>query len=197
MTKGAETRERILDRAFRLASRDGLGGLTVGTLAADLGLSKSGLFAHFGSKEELQIEVLRAAAVRFEESVVRPALKAPRGVPRLRKLFDLWLDWATDPSRPGGCIFVAASTELDDRPGRTRDFLVATQRQLLSALGRAAQIAVEEGQLDPELDVDQFAFELYGIILSFNHARRLMHDRHAETRARRAFDRLVAEAAAT
>lgn len=196
MSKGLKTRQRIVDHAVRLASRDGLGGLTVGTLASALGLSKSGLFAHFGSKEELQLEVLRAAAARFEEMVLRPASRAPRGLARLRKLFDLWLRWIMDPALPGGCVFVAAAAELDDKPGRARDFLVASERQLLAALVKAAQLAIETGELDPRLDCEQLAFELHSLALGFNYAHRLLHDRRAEARARKAFDRLVARAAA-
>src|SRR5262245_18736136 len=124
MTKGASTRERILERAYRLASRDGLEGLSLGRLAAEIGLSKSGLFAHFQSKEELQVEVLRQAAQRFIEVVWGPALRAPRGEPRLRQLFTGWLRWLDDPTSPGGCVFAAASVELDDHDGRARDFLV-------------------------------------------------------------------------
>src|SRR5262245_43778046 len=107
MSKGDETRERILDRAFRMAARDGLEGLSIGGLADELGMSKSGLFAHFGSKEDLQIEMMRAAAQRFEEFVWHPAVKAPRGEPRLRKLVERWLLWINEPSMPGGCLFVA------------------------------------------------------------------------------------------
>src|SRR6476619_4692325 len=106
MRKGAETRERILDQAVRLASRDGLEGLSIGTLATELGLSKSGLFAHFGSKEDLQVAVLEAAASRFEEVVVRPSLDAPRGKPRIKRWFETWLRWVNDASVPGGCLFI-------------------------------------------------------------------------------------------
>jgi AcrR family transcriptional regulator len=191
MSKGADTRERIVDRAVRLASRDGLGGLTIGNLAEELGLSKSGLFAHFGSKEELQIAVLQAASVQFEDCVLRPAFKAPRGLPRIKQAFERWLQWVTHPSMPGGCLFVAAAAELDDREGRPRDFLVGTQRKLLGALAKAARLAVEEGHFRRDLDVEQFAFELYAIVLGYNHARRLLRDGHADTRARHAFRRLI------
>lgn len=194
MSKGALTRERILDRAVQLASRDGLDGVSIGALATDLGLSKSGLFAHFGSKEELDVEVLRNAAAQFEQAVVRPALRMPRGLPRLRKAFELWLRWINDPARPGGCIFVAAAAELDDRPGRARDYLVEVQQQLLATLARSARLAIEEGHLRRDTDVEQLAFEIYGIVFAYNHARRLLRDRHAEARARKAFDRLLAAA---
>src|SRR5262245_29169338 len=117
MKKGTVTRERIVDAAFSLASSVGLEGLSIGNLAAKLGLSKSGRFAHFGSKDELELEVLRSARRRFEDTVIRPALSAPRGEPRLRALLDHWLEWVENPSMPGGCIFVEAAAELDARPG--------------------------------------------------------------------------------
>jgi AcrR family transcriptional regulator len=191
MSKGEETRERILERAFRLASRDGLDGLSIGILAGELGLSKSGLFAHFGSKEELQVEVLRAAAQRFEAQVMRPAFRAARGEPRVRALFDNWLQWMQDASSPGGCLFLAASTELDDKEGRPRDYLVGMQRQLLASIARAARMAIEAGHFRPELDCEQFAFELYGLLLGHGHFRRLLRDPRAESRTRAAFDRLL------
>jgi AcrR family transcriptional regulator len=191
MSKGEDTRERIVEHAFRLASRDGLNGLTVGTLASDLGLSKSGLFAHFGSKEELQVEVLRTASEYFQEHVLRNGFVSPRGLPRLRKIFENWLSWVTDPSLPGGCVFVAASAELDDKPGRARDFLAGTQKQLLTTLAKTVKMTVEAGHFIAETECDQVAFELYGIVLAFNHAHRLLRDPKALARARRAFDRLV------
>jgi AcrR family transcriptional regulator len=194
MTKGNETRERILDRAFRLASRDGLDGLSLGALASDLGLSKSGLFAHFRSKEDLEVSVLEAASTRFEDRVVRPALKAPRGLPRLTKLFEGWLRWLADPASPGGCIFIAASAELDDREGRPRDYLVDKQAQLVSMLGNLARSAVEERHFRPDVDPKQFAFEMYAIIFIAHHFRRLLRDGEADRRARTAFQRLVASA---
>jgi AcrR family transcriptional regulator len=196
VNKGAETRERILDHAFRAASRDGLDGISIGSLAAELGLSKSGLFAHFGSKQELQVELLKAAALRFESCVVRPALRAPRGVPRIRRLFDNWLAWLDDPQFPGGCIFVAAAAELDDREGRPRDALVAIQKQWLATLAKAARLAVESGHLKSALDCEQFAFELNGIVLSAQHGKRLLRDARAEARARQAFERLLAASVA-
>jgi AcrR family transcriptional regulator len=194
MGKGEETRERILDRAVSLASQIGLDGLTVGTLAAELGLSKSGLFAHFGSKDSLQVNVLQAAAERFEHVVVRPALKAARGEPRLRALFERWMEWANSPSMPGGCVFVTAAIELDDRPGPARDFLVATQQQLLATLAKAVRLAQQTRHFREDLDPDQLAFEVYGMMLGYNHAKRLLRDPRADERLRNAFDRLLASA---
>jgi AcrR family transcriptional regulator len=197
MSKGDETRERILDRAFRIATRDGLGGLSIGMLASELGMSKSGLFAHFGSKEDLQIEILRDASQRFEEFVWRPAIKAPRGEPRLRKLLERWMLWVSEPSTPGGCVFLAAAAELDDKDGRPRDFLVGEQKKLCAALAKAAALAVEAGHFRADLDCDQFAFDAYSVVLGYNYQRRLMRDPKAETRARRAIERLLTLARAS
>jgi AcrR family transcriptional regulator len=194
MAKGPETRERILDTAFRLAARDGLEGLSLSALAGELGLSKSGLFAHFRSKEDLQLQMLQVASDRFVETVMVPAFKERRGLPRLDALFDRWIRWASDPELPGGCIFVAAASELDDQQGRVRDFVVAQQRRLLEAIARAATIAVQAGHFRRDLDVDQFAFEVLGMYLAFHHARRLLRDPRAEKRARRAYARLVESA---
>jgi AcrR family transcriptional regulator len=191
LTKGTETRERILDRAFRVASRDGLEGLSIGGLASELGLSKSGLFAHFGSKEDLQVAVLERAAEHFETVVMKPAFRAPRGLPRLRKIFDLWLAWADDPGLPGGCIFMAAAAELDDREGRPRDTLIKNQKRLFEALGRSATLAIEEKHFRNDLEVEQLVFELYGILLSYNHYKRLLRAKETDRRTRAAFERLV------
>jgi AcrR family transcriptional regulator len=191
MSKGEQTRERIVDKAWQLASRDGLSGLSLGKLAGELGLSKSGLFAHFGSKEELEVEVLKAAAERFTAQVLRPAMSAPRGVARLRKLFKNWLGWANDPEQLGGCIFMAAAAELDDTEGPQRDFLVAAQKGLLAALAKGARLAIEEGELRRDLDAEQFAFEMLGIVMAYHHGHRLLRDSKAESRAKTAFERLL------
>jgi AcrR family transcriptional regulator len=193
--KGAETRDRILDTAFRMAAQEGLEGLSLGDIAQQLGMSKSGLFAHFQSKEELQIEMLRTGAGRFVASVLLPAFRKPRGLPRLRALLENWMRWATAPELPGGCLMLAASVELDDREGPVREVLVGFQKELLAALAKAARIAIAAGHLRRGLDVEQFAFELYGIVLGFNHARRLLRDPKAERRARDAFARLLQSAA--
>jgi AcrR family transcriptional regulator len=169
----------------------GLEGLTIGQLAAALDLSKSGLFAHFGSKDVLQVEVLNHAARRFTDVVVRPALAAPRGVARLREIFERWVRWPREVPLPGGCIFVQAASELDDRPGAARDRLVALQREWLATIARVARGALELGELRRDLDPEQLAFELYGIMLSCNHAMRLLRDRQAVERGRRAFERVL------
>ncbi len=191
MSKGEVTRQAILDRATAVASAAGLEGLTIGKLAEELELSKSGLFAHFGSKECLQVAVLENAAARFVEIVVRPALKAPRGEPRLRALFAHWSLWPKKSRLPGGCVFVAAAVELDDRPGPARDCLVKQQRDFLGLLATTAKSAIAEGQFRKDLDVEQFAHDFYAIMLGYHHAFRLLRDPRADKRAARAFESLV------
>ena len=190
-TKGADTRQAVLERAVALASRVGLGGLTIGTLADELHLSKSGLFGHFRSKEALQIQVLDHAAARFVEAVVRPALAQPRGEPRVRSLFHRWLDWARSSPMPGGCLFVAAATELDDKEGPVHDRLQQLQREWLGVIATSFQKGIEEGHFPEGEDPDQFAHDLYGVMLAYHHAHRLLRDPKAEARARHAFQKLL------
>jgi AcrR family transcriptional regulator len=190
-SKGEQTREAILAHALGLATRIGFEGLTIGRLAQDLKMSKSGLFAHFRSKEALQIEILRMAGARMIDTVVKPALVAPRGEPRVRALFERWLAWEQSPSLPGGCPFMAASFELDDRPGPVRDFVVQNLRDWMDTLAGAARIAVQEGHFRADLDCEQFAHECQGIGLAFVHASRLMRDPRARARAQSAFESLL------
>jgi AcrR family transcriptional regulator len=196
MRKGAETRERILDQAVRLASRDGLEGLTIGALSTELGLSKSGLFAHFGSKDELQLQVLQATVERFEETVIRPALAAPRGEPRLRAVMENWLAWENDPAMPGGCLLIAAAVEFDDRPGPQRDFLQGAHRRRFAFLAKGARMAVEAGHFRRDLGVEQFSFDVTAVALGYHHLHRMLRDPKADEHARAAFERLLADAQA-
>jgi AcrR family transcriptional regulator len=189
--KGELTRNAILDRATGLASKVGLDGLTIGALASDLELSKSGLFAHFHSKEALQLQVLEHGAAAFVELVIRPALAEPRGEPRMRALFERWLDWAQSSPLPGGCIFVQAAVELDDRPGPVRDRLVDFQQQWLAVISTSMEQGIEAGTFHTSADPEQFAHDLYGVMLAYHHASRLLRDPRAEARARRAFDALL------
>jgi AcrR family transcriptional regulator len=190
MSKGTETRQAVLEEAARVASRVGLGGLTIGTLAASTQLSKSGLFAHFQSKESLQLQLLEHTRARFIDLVVRPALAAPRGEPRLRELFRRWLTWDAD-ALPGGCLFIAASAEFDDQPGPVRDRLVQDQRDWLDTMAQVFRTAITEGDVRPDADPEQFAHDLHGVMLAFHHARRLLGDPDAPTRATRAFEALL------
>lgn len=194
LTKAESTRELILSNAVSAVSEIGFEGLSLGDLAKRVGMSKSGLFAHFESKDDLQLAVLEHAARQFIETVVAPALKAPRGEPRVRALFENWFAWASDSARPGGCIFVAAATELDDRPGALRDFLVASQRDWLSALAHAARIAVDEKHFRADLDLEQFAHDLYSILLAYHHFHRLLREPQGASRARRSFEALLRDA---
>ncbi|MGE0550316.1 MAG: TetR/AcrR family transcriptional regulator [Kofleriaceae bacterium] len=191
MAKGDETRQAILARAFELASVEGVTGLSIGRLAEATGLSKSGLFAHFGSKEALEIAVVEEAGRQFIQDVMVPALREPRGEPRVRALFERWLTWG---QRPGGCFFVGASAELDDRPGPQRDALAQACKDWIDELSKAARIAISEGHFRSTLDPDQFAFELYGLMLGTHMFVRFLRDPASHERTRHAFERMIAAA---
>ena len=192
MTKGQDTRERILGEALELASTVGIEGLSIGELAKATEMSKSGLFAHFESKEALQLEVIETASAQFGELVVSPAFREPRGEPRVRALFDRWLAWET--LRAGGCPFMAATFELDDRPGKVRDSLEAAQRDWIATLTKAIRIAMDEGHFHPDIDADQLAYEIYGVFMAFHLYHRLLHDPEAHRRATDALDYLLRSA---
>jgi AcrR family transcriptional regulator len=182
--KGAQTRAAILDRAVDLASVEGLEGLTIGRLAAELKMSKSGLFAHFGSKQELQLATVEAAARRFRLAVIEPALEAPDGAPRLRAMGERYLDHMGIYS--GGCFWGATSAEYDDRPGPVRDAIAGALDAWVAELERNARIA---GVADPE----RFAFELYAVVMGANSRYRLSGDRRVFDHARATLQRLDAE----
>jgi AcrR family transcriptional regulator len=188
MSKGAETREAILDTASRLARSVGLGGITIGTLANTAELSKSGLYAHFRSKESLQLAILDHSRKRIVAEVLAPALTTPRGEPRVRALFENWLKW---DSQDGGCVFVAASSELDDQPGPVRDRVVRCQQDWLDSLAEVFRTGVTEGHFRADVDPDQFAFEEDGVMLSYHMSNRLLSDRLSADRARHAFEALL------
>lgn len=192
MSKGRVTRARVVEDAIKLASVEGLAGVTVGRLAERVGMSKSGLFAHFRSKEEIDVAILEATIARFAEVVIAPALKAPRGEPRLRELIERWISWENDEALlPGGCLITQASAELDDRPGKARDVVVRAQRQWYEVLARAVRIAIEEKHLRTDVDPQLFAFELQGLFLAAHQAQRLFQDPDAFARMRRAVDTLI------
>jgi len=191
MGKGDITRAAILEMALAETSQVGLMGLSIGALARRLDLSKSGLFAHFESKEDLQLQVLLTARARFIDEVITQALRNPRGEPRVRALFERWLDWHQSQRLPGGCVFLSLATELDDQPGRLRDELVQNQKDWLDTLATAARIAVDEGHFRRDLDATEFAYDLYSIILGFHHLERLLRDPASLERGRDAFERLL------
>lgn len=194
MRKGETTKLAILDEAAEIASTVGLHGLTIGTLASKTELSKSGLFAHFQSKESLQVEVLRHARNRFIDVVIRPALAAPRGEPRVRELFEGWLGWFRGDILSGGCLFTAAAAEFDDQPGPVREFLVSDERDLTDTVVQIFRTGISEGHFRQEADPHQFAQDLLGVLLAYTHTYRLLKDPSAEDRARQAFEALLTAA---
>jgi AcrR family transcriptional regulator len=188
-TRGEATRLEILDRATELARLVGLRGVTIGQLAADLSMSKSGLFAHFGAREALEIAILDHAAAQFVNDVIRPTLSQPRGVPRLAAAFERWLAWSQ--ANDGGCVFVAAVAEFDDDPGPVRERLVEHQRDWMDVLAQIVRAGIGDGKFRKDADPAQVAFELHGIFLSTHHAMRLFGDADVAERARTAFTALV------
>jgi len=190
MSKGDATREAILERALERSSLIGLGGLTIGALAAEMDMSKSGLFAHFRSKEALQLGVVEAAAQRFIEYVIRPAVAGPPGAPRIRRVFEHWLRWE-HTALPGGCFFIQASVEMDDQRGPLRDLVAQRQRQWLEWITEAARRAQALGHFRADIDPAQFAFAWYSLILGYHHSARLLGDVRAEDRLRAGFDDLM------
>ena len=191
MSKGDDTRKAILEHAISLSSRIGLGQLSIGKLATDLEMSKSGLFAHFKSKQNLQLQVLDRAATEFLEDVVQPALRAPAGEPRIRQLFANWIDWIATNRYAGGCPFVQFSFELDDQPGELRDHLLEQQRGWAGFLVDAARRAVAEGHLREDLDVEQFAFEFDSLMLGYHKSARLLRDPHSAERVKTSFENFL------
>ena len=190
-TKGEETRAQILSAAVEQASTSGFESLTIGTLAEKTGLSKSGLFAHFGSKLDLQIAALDECARQFTEAVFLPALKAPRGVKRLRALFDNWITWPQRANLTGGCPIDSAGREYDHQPGAMRNAVMERQRLLDRELSKAVQLAVDAGELAERTDPRQVAFEFLAIVLVFYRSESILGTEEARKRARTAFDRLI------
>jgi AcrR family transcriptional regulator len=190
-TKGERTRAAILDAALRIVSKSGLDGLTIGTLADATGMSKSGLFAHFGSREELLLAVLAHGQAQFTEVVFQPAMAKPRGIARLRAMFINWLDWTESAELPGGCPMIGGASEFDDKPGPVRDMLAGGQRAWIETLKRSVRQAIEEGELPAQTDPEQIAFEMFGIALVVHHHRRLLGYPKARARALAALDKLI------
>jgi AcrR family transcriptional regulator len=178
-----------LEQGLQKASQLGLEAVTIGTLAKETQLSKSGLFAHFQSKENLQIAILDHAAEDFTNYVILPALKVPRGLSRIRKLVELWIEWGS--KLPGGCIFVTAATEYSDRPGKIRDHLISQQEHWINSLKRLSQSAIKAGDFRADIDQDQFAYDLYSLLLGFHYFDRLLNNPKTKQRQEIALEDLL------
>ncbi|NYI00807.1 TetR/AcrR family transcriptional regulator [Cupriavidus plantarum] len=193
MQKGQLTRAAIIEQALASASQVGFEQLSLATLAADTRMSKSGLYAHFKSKEALQEAVLERAAERFGEIVVQPAMRAPRGVPRVQTLFDGYLEWVGGTVTGGRCLFMALAQEYRDRPGVIRDQLVQALKDWHSTIARVIRDAIDEGAVRADVEPRQFAFDMVGIGMSFQTSFKLLGRDDAEAMARHAFARLLAD----
>jgi AcrR family transcriptional regulator len=190
MRKGELTRAAILEMALQLASRDGLEGLTIGLLADQMNMSKSGVFAHFGSREDLQLEVIKLYHANFEQEVFYPSLKEKRGLPRLRSMFLLWVN-RVSVEIDSGCIYISGAVEYDDRPGELREQLSSMVTTWQQALRRATLQAIDCGDLNQDTDPDQLVFEMYGLILALHHDARFLKTPHSFERAHSGFQRLL------
>lgn len=189
MTKGEDTKRIILEAGLDMASQLGLECVTIGALADAAKMSKSGLFAHFQSKENLQIEILNYAAQLFLEDVIAPALKTAAGISRIKALVDKWIRWSSDLT--GGCIFVSGSTDFSDRPGKVRDTLLNQQKEWIDCLRRIAQSAIRVGDFRKDIDCDQFAFDLYSLLLGFHLYYKLLDNPETRKHQEIALDRLL------
>ncbi|HRN75276.1 TetR/AcrR family transcriptional regulator [Ottowia sp.] len=191
LVKGQQTKASIVDAALRIATQVGLEGLSIGAVAEAMGMSKSGVFAHFGSRDELQISVVREYSARFQREVFEPAMAAPRGLPRVRALFDHWMRF-TSAELDSGCIFISGAVEFDDRPGPVRDALVAAVGDWVEAMMRAVAQARHEGHLVADADEQQIGFEIHGLILALHYEARFLQRPGAVERALRGFNNILA-----
>jgi len=190
MRKGELTRAAILDVALDLAARDGLEGLTIGLLADKMNMSKSGVFAHFGSREDLQIEVVKLYHHHFEQEVFYPSVKEPRGLPRLEAMFAHWVK-RVSVEIASGCIYISGAVEYDDRPGAIREELVRMVQAWQEALLRCAQQAIDMRHLRADTDPQQIVYEMYGLILALHHDARFIKRPGSVDRAQFGFERLL------
>lgn len=189
MTKGEDTKQIILKAGLDMASRVGLESVTIGNLAKATNMSKSGLFAHFQSKEKLQIEILNFAAQLFAEGVVSPSLRTEAGIPRIRALVDNWVSWTS--KQEGNCIFVSASTEFSDRHGKVRECLLHQQEEWINSLIKIACSAIKAGDFREDIDCEQFAFDLYSLLLGFEYYHKLLQNSETQKHQNNALNRLV------
>jgi len=196
LIKGQQTKAVIIDAALGLASQIGLEGLSIGAVAEVTGMSKSGVFAHFGSREELQISVIREYHDRFEAEVFYAAMQKTRGLPRLQALFDNWMV-QTSTEIDSGCIYISGAVEFDDRTGPVRDALASSVTTWQTALRRAVELAQAEGQLSRVSDAHQIAFEIHGLILALHYEARFLRNPIAADRARQGFQHILSRYADT
>jgi AcrR family transcriptional regulator len=190
MHKGQQTKQAIVDAALSLATQIGLEGLSIGVLAEVMRMSKSGVFAHFGSREELQISVIREYFHRFEQEIFAPAMQELRGLPRLKALFDNWMKRVAVEIQ-SGCIFISGAVEFDDRSGPVHDALACSVKTWLNAVLRAVVQAKECGHLGVDADEDQLAFEMHGLILALHYEARFLKKPGAIERANRGFANIL------
>ncbi|RYF06823.1 MAG: TetR/AcrR family transcriptional regulator [Comamonadaceae bacterium] len=191
LQKGQQTKAVIVEAALGLATHIGLEGLSIGALADVTGMSKSGVFAHFGSREELQISVIREYHTRFEQEVFYPAMAAERGVARLRAMFDLWMK-RTSIEIDSGCIYISGAVEFDDRDGPVRDALASSVRTWLAAMKRAIEQCKEQGELRDDVNPEQMLFEIHGLILALHYEARFLQTPGSMDRANAGFDNILA-----
>ncbi|MDW5443961.1 TetR/AcrR family transcriptional regulator [Polaromonas sp. SM01] len=191
LQKGQQTKAAIVDAALGLATQIGLEGLSIGALAEVMRMSKSGVFAHFGSREELQISVIREYFARFEEEVFYPALTEPTGLPRVQALFGNWMKRVAVELQ-SGCIFISGAVEFDDRPGPVRDALATSVQTWLAAMNRAVVLAKEAGHLRADADERQITFEIHGLILALHYEARFLKTPGSMDRTLRAFQSILA-----
>ena len=189
--KGQQTKAAIVDAALGLATQIGLEGLSIGALAEVMRMSKSGVFAHFGSREELQISVIREYYARFEVEVFYPALEAPKGLPRLNALFKNWMN-RTSVEIDSGCLFISGAVEFDDRAGPVRDALAGSVKTWLAAMNRAVVQSKQAGHLAHDVDEHQMAFEIHGLILALHYEARFLKTPGSVARAHTGFDNILA-----
>ena len=189
MVRDNNTKRAILEKGLEMASNLSLEAITIGGLAKEMNMSKSGLFAHFQSKENLQVEILNYAAQIFSEQVILPTLKIERGIPRIRAIFNNWIKWGAKSS--GGCIFVNATTEFNDRPGNIQNILLAQQKQWMDVLKRIGESAIKAGAIKPDSDCEQFAYDLYSLVLGYYYYDQLLQDPKIEQRKEKSLNQFL------
>lgn len=191
LQKGQQTKMAIIDAALGLATQIGLEGLSIGALAEATQMSKSGVFAHFGSREELQISVIHQYFALFERDVFYVAMEQPRGLPRVKALFANWMKLVAEEIQ-AGCIFISGAVEFDDRPGPVRDALATSVQTWLAAMNRSIVLAKACGHLRADVDEEQMAFEIHGLILALHYEARFLNKPGSMERAKKGFDNILA-----